>query len=173
MDQQTAPPASVGRSWSYTIYPNLTVLSYYPETGQCTVDPGAVGGLQADPGWLPGNWTQFLGYEKWAVVNGINCSTYYQFRNEGFLALSARYAVSPDGIPVSLTYGLGDGPHPPFAPTLQADVFSFQPGVQASEDVYRWPSYCQSVASVVRSNEEIHSFASQRAVSLRGVTLDS
>ena len=145
--QQSAPDPATGRTWNYIIYPNNTLLEFYPEARTCKVETAQSGGAQLPADWYPAQAIAALGYQKFGIINGINCSTFYEFHDIGFLAESTQYAVSANGVPVSLSIGIGDGPHPPSVPLFQADVFQFQPGVQASAEHYRWPSYCPNADS--------------------------
>ena len=121
------------------LQPNGTLLSYHPQAQTCSAQDS---GGTPFPNVFPPVWPDIYGYSKWAVVNGINCTTFYEFHDIAFLAASGQWAVSPEGVPVRYQWGLGDGPHPPVLPFIQLDVLSFAAGAEAPEEKYILPSYC-------------------------------
>lgn len=144
-------------SWKYIAYANDTILLVYPGARMCQINPSSSSRTQLLSAWYPSNWTAAFGYEKLKIINGITCRAFYEFHDVSLSAAeSTEYAVSFDGVPISIIGGLGDGPYPPGLPLLQADVFHFDPEVQASEDHYRWPSYCPNVDSFSVSHGAAH-----------------
>lgn len=138
-DQQGLPRGEQGHAWTCMLQPNGTLVSFHPQSQTCSAEPSGGSNFSAV---FPPNWPSIYGYPKWATVNGINCTTYYEFHDIAFLAASGQWAVSPEGVPVRYQWGLGDGPHPPVLPFIQLDVLGFAAGEEAPEERYRPPSYC-------------------------------